>query len=152
MVVRRKALVVNSIRFVFDFSRHPQVLYCSKTILTHYSDECQTQSFGSYYVSLCFRFSSPSACSVLIKDCSDTLLWLVSDKKALVVNSIRYVSDIARHPQDLYRSKTVQTNYSIISFKRRALVFNSIHYVSDFPHNTHQLNSYTDDQFQSTSG
>ena len=76
----------------------------------------------------------------------------MSDKKALVVNSIRYVSDIARHPQDLYRSKTVQTNYSIISFKRRALVFNSIHYVSDFPHNTHQLNSYTDDQFQSTSG
>ena len=60
MGVRRKALEVIIYRYVSDFPRHPQVLYRSNTVLTHYSDECQTQSFRSYYFSLFFQFSSPS--------------------------------------------------------------------------------------------
>ena len=73
MSVRRKALVVIMLHYVSDFSRHHQVLYWSKTVLTYYSDECQTRIFSSYYISLCFWFSSPSSSSVPIKDCSDVI-------------------------------------------------------------------------------
>ncbi len=76
MSVRRKASVAIMIRFVSNFPHHPQDLYKSKTVLTYYSDECQTQSLGDYYANYVTDF--PPYPQVLydqtIKDCSDVPL------------------------------------------------------------------------------
>ena len=89
---RKDSVVIILHQYVFDFSHHPRVLYRSKTVLTHYSDECLTQRFSSYYfASICFRFFSPSSSSVQIKDCSDALLWWVSDGKFLLLLCCRFL-------------------------------------------------------------
>ena len=67
--------------FPYDFPRHLEVQHWSKYVITYFSDECQTQGFNSYFISLCFQFSSPFSSSLLIKASSNVLLWWMSDPK-----------------------------------------------------------------------
>ncbi len=118
MSVRCKASVFITFHYVSDFSRHPQILYRSKTVLTYYSNECQTQSFRSYYALLCFRFSSPSSFGTdqPIRDCTTIsvrtiILWLRRVKTMVTpkegwINFVKslLVRNIVMHPLCGHRS------------------------------------------------
>ncbi len=103
MSVRRKALQDIMFHYVSEFTHHPKVLYRSKTVLIYFSDEFQTQSFGS---------TSPSFLTILNFRQSKTLqsrctLALNMNKSATVLRRI-WVSCSRTNQTDITNHSTKQ--------------------------------------------
>ncbi len=95
-------------------------MYRPKTVLTYYSDECQTQSFSSYYVSLCFRSSLPPSSSVAIIDVIAAFHCICKDgKPTCLLTNWKEQLVICKLPMSkLSKSKSI-TSLSLILNRRQ---------------------------------